>query len=84
LKLERVVFEGLEVTNRWILLRGIRETVDDLRKGIVHRVKSKLGAAQSGDASHDEVSAGSSAAGKIPADMIIHIPAPVAGLDSKW
>src|SRR6266404_484470 len=66
LKLNRTVFEGLEATNRSILLRGLRATVDDLRKAVAHKVKSKLGAAHSENASanHDEVSAGNSAAGK--------------------
>jgi len=39
LKLKRTVFEGLEATNRSILLRGLRETVDDLRKAVATKSK---------------------------------------------
>src|SRR6266436_4072742 len=44
LRVERTVADGLDVTNHWMLLRGLREALDDVGRGVRHRIKGKLGA----------------------------------------
>ena len=66
--LDRVIFESLEVKDRWILLEGIQATLDELRKVAVVKIKKNLGLDED-----------NSAQTVVPDEFIVHRPPPLNG-----
>ena len=81
LKLDRVVYEGSEIRNRWVLLKAIEDILAELRRGVVYKVTSKLPIPNDSPAPGVEAASTSPGEEKFPSDMIIHHPPP---LESKW
>jgi hypothetical protein len=70
--LDRVVFEGSEGKNRWILLQGIQNTINEVRRATAYKLKKKLGL-------EEDSASGTS---DCPEELRIHEPPPVNG--SSW
>ena len=80
-KLDRVIFDGMDHRNRWELLHGLRQTLDELGRVAANKVKGKLSTSENlAKAEHqDGASAASGAVEKLPGAFVIHHPPPLGG-----
>ncbi len=70
LTLDRVVFEAAEGRNRWQLLQGVQNTINELRRATAYKLKKK---------GINEDTPSASEASDFPDELRIHEPPPVNG-----